>query len=268
MSNADATIAALRSGFDELATLVSGLGNDELANPTGASEWDVSQVLSHLGSGAEIAQNTLQVALVGTDAPGVRKPGMDFNRSVWDRYDGASRRERADWFLRANEALTQSYESLSEETRETLRVDLGFLPAPVDVATAGGFRLNELALHSWDVRVGFDAAATVAPEATVILVGRVGGLAGFLGKTAPLGGKTAAIAVTTTGPALNFQLHLAEPIAISPGAPEQPDGSLTLPAEAWVRLIYGRLKPPYIPASVQTSGAADLDLLRQVFPGF
>jgi uncharacterized protein (TIGR03083 family) len=263
MSNADATIAALRSGFDELATLVSGLGNDELANPTGASEWDVSQVLSHLGSGAEIAQNTLQVALEGKP-----NPGIDFNRTIWARYDGASRRERADWFLRANEALTQSYESLNEETRDTLRVDLGFLPAPVDVATAAGFRLNELALHSWDVRVGLDPAATVAPEAAAILAGRVGGLAGFLGKPAPLGGKTAVIAVTTTDPALDFRLHLAEPIAISPGVPEQPDGTLTLPAEAWVRLVYGRLKPPYIPASITTSGAADVDLLRQVFPGF
>jgi uncharacterized protein (TIGR03083 family) len=263
MSDADATIAALRSGFDELATLVSGFGDDDLARPSGASEWDVSQVLSHLGSGAEIAQNTLQVSLDGKP-----NPGLDFNRPVWARYDGASRRERADWFLRANEALTQSYESLSEETRQTLRVDLGFLPAPVDVATAAGFRLNELALHSWDARVAFDPAATVAPEAAAILAGRVGGLAGFLGKPAPLGGKTAVIAVTTTDPARDFQLHLAEPIAISPGLPEHPDGTLTLPAEAWVRLVYGRLKPPYIPASITTSGAADLDLIRQVFPGF
>jgi uncharacterized protein (TIGR03083 family) len=263
MSNADAAIAALRSGFDELATLVSGLSDDDLARPTGAAEWDISQVLSHLGSGAEIGQNTLQVSLEGKP-----NPGIEFNRPVWARYDGASRRERADWFLRANEALTQSYESLSEETRESLRVDLGFLPAPVDVATAAGFRLNELALHSWDVRVAFDPAATVAPEAAAILAGRVGGLAGFLGKPGPLGGKTSVIAVTTTEPALDFGLHLAEPIAISPGIPEQPDGTLTLPAEAWVRLIYGRIKPPYIPASIQTGGAADLDLLRQVFPGF
>ncbi len=268
MSDADATIAAVRSGFDELATLVSGFGDDDLARPSGAADWDVSQVLSHLGSGAEIAQNTLQVSLEGKP-----NPGMDFNRPVWARYDGATPRERADWFLRANEALTQSYESLSEETRQSLRVDLGFLPAPVDVATAAGFRLNELALHSWDARVAFDPAATVAPQASAILAGRVGGLAGFLGKPAPLGGKTAVIAVTTTDPALDFQLHLAEPIAISPvvdghSTAEQADGTLTLPAEAWVRLVYGRLKPPYIPAGITASGAADLDLLRQVFPGF
>src|SRR5215469_7445617 len=190
MSNADAVIAALRSGYDELAGIARGLSDEQLAGPSGASEWDISQVLSHLGSGAEIGQNTLQVSLERKP-----NPGMEFAKPIWERYDNASRRERADWFLAANEALTQSYESLSEEVRDTLRVDLGFLPAPVDVATAATFRLNELAMHSWDVRAGLDPAAAVAAEATPILVTMVGGMAGFLGKPAALGGNTAIIAV-------------------------------------------------------------------------
>jgi uncharacterized protein (TIGR03083 family) len=263
MSNADLVISALRSGYDELAGVVRGLSDEQLAGPSGASEWDISQVLSHLGSGAEIAQNTLQVSLEGKP-----NPGIEFNKPVWERYDNASRRERADWFLAANEALTQSYESLSEEVRDTLRVDLGFLPAPVDVATAATFRLNELAMHSWDVRAGLDPAAAVAADATPILVNMAGGMAGFLGKPAALGGKTAVIAVTTTDPALDLALHLADPVSVTPGAPLAPDGTLTLPAEAYLRLILGRLKPPYIPASVQVTGVTSLEQLREVFPGF
>jgi uncharacterized protein (TIGR03083 family) len=263
MSNADAVIAALRSGYDTLAGVVRSLSDEQLAGPTGAAEWDVSQVLSHLGSGAEIAQNTLQVSLEGKP-----NPGFEFNKTIWARYDNAGRRERLEWFLAANEALTQSYESLSEEVRDSLRIDMGFLPAPVDVATAASFRLNEVALHSWDVRVGFDPSATVAPEATPILAKRVGGLAGFLGKPDKLGGKHADIAVTTTDPALALAVHLGEQISIAEGAPEQPDGTLSLPAEAFVRLIVGRLKPLYTPAAVTATGSADLDLLRQVFPGY
>jgi hypothetical protein len=38
-----------------------------------------------------------------------------------------------------------------------------------------------------------------------------------------------------------------------------------LPAEAYVRLLYGRLDPDHTPGSV-TEGA-DLDLLRSAFPG-
>jgi uncharacterized protein (TIGR03083 family) len=263
MTNADAVIAALRSGFDSLADDVRGLSDEQLAGATGAAEWDVSQVLSHLGSGAEISQNALHVSLEGKP-----NPGLEFNKTIWARYDNATSRERLEWFLAANEALVQSYESLSEEVRDSLRIDMGFLPAPVDVATAGGFRLNELALHSWDVRAGTNPAAAVAPEATPILLQRVPMLAGFLGKPDKLDGKQTVIAVTTTDPALDFTLSLGEKVSITPGAPGESDGALTLPAEAFVRLIVGRLKPQYTPADVTATGSADLDLLRQVFPGF
>ncbi|HEY0937448.1 MAG TPA: maleylpyruvate isomerase family mycothiol-dependent enzyme, partial [Trebonia sp.] len=190
MSNADAIIAALRSGNDSLAGLVSSYSDEQLAGPTGADEWDVSQVLSHLGSGAEIAQAGLQAALDGKP-----NPGMEFNKTVWARYDGAGRRERLTWFLAANKEATQSYESLSEQTRDSLKVDMGFLPAPVDVAAAASFRLGELALHSWDVRAGTDPAATLAPEATPHLLPQMGMMAGFLGKPDALAGRTAVVAV-------------------------------------------------------------------------
>ena len=42
----------------------------------------------------------------------------------------------------------------------------------------------------------------------------------------------------------------------------EPD--LELPAEALVRLVYGRLDPDHTPA---VRGGADLDVLRGVFPG-
>ena len=40
----------------------------------------------------------------------------------------------------------------------------------------------------------------------------------------------------------------------------------TLPAEAFVRLVYGRLDPDHTPSSVSADGV-DLDLLRSAFPG-
>lgn len=263
MTNADGVIAALRSEFDSLAALVSPLSDKQLAGPTGAEEWDVSGVLSHLGSGAEISQNTLQVSLEGKP-----NPGLEFNKIVWARYDAASPRERLEWFLAANEALTQSFESLSEETRQSQKIDMGFLPFPVNVATAASYRLNELALHAWDVRVGFDPAATIAPQATEHLLVVAGSIAGDIGKTDAMDGTTAVIAVTTTDPAQSFTLTLNEKVAVSAGAPERADGALTLPAEAWLRLLTGRLKPQYTPDGITATGAAGLDLLRRVFPSF
>jgi uncharacterized protein (TIGR03083 family) len=262
-SSADAVIAALRTGHDSLAAQVAKFSDDDLAGPSGCAEWDISQVLSHLGSGAEIIQATLQAALDGTP-----NPGHDFNRSVWARWDAMTRRQRADGFLTANEAATALYESLDAGTRESLRVDLGFLPAPVDVATAARLRLNELALHSWDVRVGFDDDATLAPDATEQLLPRSGDLLGWISKPEALAGREAVVQVTTSEPASVFTLRLGAQVGLDFEVPQQPDGTLTLPAEAWLRLVAGRLAPEHTPGGVVATGAVDLDQLRRVFPGF
>jgi hypothetical protein len=62
---ADRTIAALRSNHDELAARVRGFDEQDLARQSGSSQWDVAQVLSHLGSGAEIGLATLQTGVAG-----------------------------------------------------------------------------------------------------------------------------------------------------------------------------------------------------------
>ncbi|GAA4471580.1 maleylpyruvate isomerase family mycothiol-dependent enzyme [Phytohabitans houttuyneae] len=263
MSNADSIIAALRSGHDSLAAFASGLTDGDLAGPSGAAEWDISQVLSHLGSGAEIGRATLRAALSGEP-----NPGRDFNLAVWDRWNAMSRRERADAFPASNEALTALYESFDANTRETLRIDLGFMPAPVDVATAARMRLSELTLHAWDVRVGFDERATLAPDATAALLDGASGTIAWASRPEVLAGRRTALRVTTTDPASAFTLQLVDPISVDPDEPATPDGTLTLPAEAWLRLVAGRLAPRHTPAAVETSGAADLDLLRKLFPGY
>ena len=72
--------------------------------------------------------------------------------------------------------------------------------------------------------------------------------------------------VHTTDPARDFTLALgAEAVALEPTAPvagAEPD--LELPAEALVRLVYGRLDPDHTPP---VRGSADLAELRRAFPG-
>ncbi len=48
---------------------------------------------------------------------------------------------------------------------------------------------------------------------------------------------------------------------------DAPVSEVTMPAEALLRLSYGRLDPAHTPASV-TGDPADLDQLRAIFPGF
>ena len=258
---ADQVIAALRSGHDELVRHLAGLTQQQLTGPSAASEWDVSQVVSHLGSGAVIGKAGLEAALAGE-----ARPGMDFMHSVWDRWNAMSAADRATEFPVVNAALVERYEGLDAATRADLRIDLGFLPAPVDVATAGTFRLNEFTLHSWDVRVASDPAATLRADAVPLLLGVLSMMVGFLGKAEPLDGRTVAILVELADLNQSLGLSIAEAVAVT-GAPSSPDATLTLPGEAWLRLTSGRLAPEHTPSTVSASGI-DLDTLRKVFPGF
>ncbi|WP_432824955.1 maleylpyruvate isomerase N-terminal domain-containing protein [Dactylosporangium sp. CA-092794] len=261
-TRADLAISALRKGHDDLSTLVAGLTEAQLTGPSAASEWDVSQVVSHLGSGAEINLEAVQASLDGRPAP-----EFEFNKGVWARWDGMTALERQAAFPEANRRLVEVYEAFTPQQREEHRIDIGWMPEPVDVATSALLRLTEFGYHDWDVRASFDPAATLAPEAAALISERVEGLFGWIAKPANLDGRTAHLLVRLTDTGENLGLRLADPVAITE-APETPDGELSLTLEAWLRLAAGRLKPPYIPADVAVTGPISLEDLRAVFPGY
>ncbi|GII32553.1 maleylpyruvate isomerase family mycothiol-dependent enzyme [Planotetraspora mira] len=260
---ADQTIKVLRSELDELAALVGGFGADDLARQSGAAEWDVSQVLSHLGSGAEISLAALEGALQGTGSP-----NFEFIQGVWARWDAMSRAQRAEEVVTANEALVRRFEGLDPKTREDLQVELWFPAPPVDVAGYAGMRLSEFAHHTWDVKVAFDPAATLDPEALDLLIAGGDAFVGFLGKPEGLGGRQATVAVHVTAPERSFGLDIREAVAVV-DVPSEPDAVLTAPAEWWLRLVSGRHAPEHTPVTVEITGdAVTLDDLRRIFPGF
>jgi uncharacterized protein (TIGR03083 family) len=261
-SNADRPISALRTGHTTLTAVVDALPTGGLTGPSGASEWTIAQVLSHLGSGAEIGLAGLQASIAGEPAP-----GSDFNHGVWDRWNALSPQEQADGFVTSNEALVSAYEDLDEQTRQNLRVKL-FLPDPVDVATAASLRLSEFTLHTWDVAVAGDAQATLAPDAVEHLLDIAPYLFGWLGKPKDvLAGASAQVAVHTSAPTRDFGVEITDKVALT-DAPAAPDATVEIPAESWLRLVAGRLAPEHTPAGVVATGAVSLDQLREIFPGY
>ena len=261
---ADRSIIALRRNHDDLAARVAGFTADDLARTSGATEWDVAQVLSHLGSGAEIGLAVLTAGLAGDPLP-----DNDFNQGVWARWDGLERPAKADNFVAANGRLVAALEELPAQTRE----DAAFswlLPFPIGIELFAGMRLSEAVQHGWDVRVAFDPAATLPAESAGVLLDVLTGpasfMVGFVGKAEPLAGTTANLAVRTTDPEREFGLALGEQIGVGP-TPADPDGVLRAPAEAVDRLIAGRLRPEHTPDGVELTGPITLAQLRHVFPG-
>lgn len=256
------TIAALRTGHEELATRVRAMTPEELAAGSGASAWDVSGVLSHLGSGAEIGLATWQSQLATSGAP-----APPDNQEVWDRWNAMGAEERARSCVEADAALVAAYEDIDDEQLRDVRIELGFLPHPVDLPELAAMRLSEQALHGWDVKVASDATAVLQREAVPLLIDRSGVLIGFIGKAGALRNRPVSIAVTTTDPARSFGLLVGDEVALGE-TPDVADGTLELPAEAWLRLVAGRLGPAHTPEGVHASGAVTVDELRQLFPGY
>ena len=256
-SLAAASIAELRAIHDRLAGAVAGLPADRLTAPSGAAEWTVADVLSHLGSGAEISRYpVLAAAGAPEEAPA--------NQDVWDRWNALPPADQASGFVASDERLVATYEGLSAEQRESAQVDLGFLPQPVPLATALGMRLNEAALHGWDVEVGLDPAAALSEESAALLASHFAEtmtfLLGFVGK--PEGAPEARVALGEHSIVVGSEGVRLEPG--TDGATAKFDG----PLEAGIRLMAGRLKPAYTPPGVTVSGDITLDDLRKVFPGY
>lgn len=252
----DRTIAALRAEHDVLAELTRTLTDEQLAGTSGAAEWTVAQALSHLGSGAEIGLAPIRRAAGETvDA--------EDNQTIWARWDSSTPRAQAEGFLEHNGRWVETVEALTPEQRSSLTVDLGFLPEPVPLVTALGMRLSEVANHSWDVRVGVDPDARVeAGSAEVLLdllAGPVGFMLSFLAKPAELANPVS-VGVPGGG------LVIDDAVTVVPHL-EAPSATFDGPAEAFVRLLSGRLKAPY-DQGVTVEGAVTLDDLRRVFPGF
>jgi uncharacterized protein (TIGR03083 family) len=252
----DPWIGALRHSHDRLQALVEPLDVASLEQQSYASEWSIAQVLSHIGSGAEIFGLFLEAGLAGQDPP-----GRDAFVPVWNIWNAKDPQAQAADGLRADEATLERFESLDPEQKAGLRVPMFGMDA--DVTGMARMRVSEHALHTWDVAVALDPSATVAPDAVGLLIDTVGQLAA---RSAKPDGKQRRLRVSTSDPERHFVLETGEAVSLTESDGEDGLPELRLPAEAFIRLVYGRLGPHHTPP-VEADGV-DLDELRLLFPGF
>jgi uncharacterized protein (TIGR03083 family) len=250
----DNPLAALRASVGRLHELRRGLDDGQLELQSYCTEWSVAQVFSHLGSGAVILRRRLEDIRAGTAMPD------EFAPSVWDEWNAKTPRAKADDALVADDAVLEALEDVGEADRAQLAFPVG--PLSLGFNEFAGLRLNEHAFHTWDIEVVFDDTARLPDDAAALVVDNLGLIARFSGRP---DGHDRTIAVRTTDPERDIALRLsAEGVELTPGERGQPP-DLELPAEAFSRLVYGRLDPDHTPAF--SGDGALLDALRSVFPG-
>jgi uncharacterized protein (TIGR03083 family) len=255
-------IAALRTSHDRLVPMVESLDAAQARGPSYCSDWTIAQVMSHLGSGAEIALMMLPVAL-GESEP---LDGGAF-QPIWDSWNAKTPDDQVADGLAADEKHVQAIQQLSDA--ELAGISFSFIGMTLDAAGLIGLRLGEHALHSWDIAVMLDPAARVATDAVALLVDRVAEfIAPRLGKPQ---GEELRYRIITTDPGRDYLLTVTDSVTMTgwPGDEEagHPIAAIAMPAEALLRLSYGRLDPDHTPPGVAAE-PADLERLRKVFPGF
>jgi hypothetical protein len=113
------------------------------------------------------------------------------------------------------------------------------------------------------------AALTVEETAATLeqLSGPLTFMLGFLAKPDVLNGTQTTLRVETTDPNRVLGLVLGESVSLV-DAPTDVSGVLSIPAEALLRLLAGRLDEAHTPDIVTiTSSFVTLEELRKVFPG-
>jgi uncharacterized protein (TIGR03083 family) len=255
---ARAPIAALRSSHDRLARIAAGLGGESAGTMSYCTEWTIAQVYSHLGSGAEIALDALRAAVEHRDPM-----SRDDYPKIWEAWNNRPPMEQVTEAVRADTALVEAYEGYGDEELAAARVLL-FGMLDLDGHGLARFRLPELAIHTWDVAVTVDPAARVLPDAVEQILDDLPGRMSWLGKPQ---GRSWSITVETTGPARTFTLTSGEAVTLVPGGGEADDGVLRLPAEAFLRLTYGRLDDANLDSTDAGDSQVTLDELRATFPG-
>ena len=197
-------LAVLWASHRRLDDAARPLSDDQIAGPSYCRDWSTAQVLSHIGSGAQIFGLLLDAGLGGAETP-----GRDEFARIWDVWNAMSPTEQARNSLIADSAFLQRVDAVPEAQLDSLQMTL--FGTPADANRLLGMRLSEHAIHTWDVIVIREPSAEVAPDAVASMIGRLDQVAGRSGKPehGPL-----EVDITTTDPDRTFRLSVSDAVTL------------------------------------------------------
>jgi uncharacterized protein (TIGR03083 family) len=246
-------VDALEISVGHLRSTIEGMSEEQYVASAYPTEWTVADVMSHLGSGAIIAKRSFDDAVDGRETP------PKFNESVWDVWNAKTPHAQVTDALDADKALLERILELTPEERDRYVLNLG--PMQFNFDKAVGLRLGEHVFHTWDIEETLDPQATLLPEAVPFLFNNLELLLRFAAKPS---GNVHTLRIRTTDPHRVFALTQTSDGVTLDEVEGVKEFDLELPAEAFLRLAYGRLDEKHTPAGIDPTHLAEL---RRVFPG-
>ena len=246
-------LEALELSVNHLRSTIEGLSEDQYVASAHPTEWTVADVMSHIGSAAIIFKRGIDDSLNERETP------PKFNESVWDVWNAKTPHAQVTDSLDADKALLSRLLEMTPEEKDRYFLNTG--PMKFDFDRAVRLRLGEHVFHTWDIEEAFDPRATLQPEAVPYLFGNLELLMRFAAKPT---GNEHTLHIRTTDPQKEFALTQSADGVTLNEVEDVEVFDLELPAEAFLRLAYGRLDEKHTPAGIDPT---HLDELRRVFPG-
>ena len=259
-------VAAIRREYETLDRYLGALMPPAWQGGTACTEWTVQKTVSHLGSGAEIHLHTLR-----TNVDGAEPLANEVRQGIWDHFDSLDPERLHPEFRQRNEAYLGYLEGLSPEAR-TRRVRS--FAGETSIAEYAQFRLSELSLHSWDIRVSLDPTARLLPtSARANFPHALDTLHRRANRDARAELAGAVYQFEVYGPVRHrFALAVRDDtIEVLEGEQRSAAASLRLPTEAFIRLYTGRLRLQDADEAGEVAVEGDraaAERLHALFPGF
>lgn len=216
-------------------------------------------VASHLGSGAQIFGLFLSAGVQGREPP-----NSDEFASIWDEWNAKSPAQQVRDGIRVNAEFIDQVETMASEDRRGWKLEV--FGTSQDLSGLLRMRLTEHVLHTWDIEVVEDPNATLLPDAVPTLITQLPSAVRHAARPAspPID-----VDFDTTDPSRQVRLRVdtdGATLSLDPLDPPT-SGTVSLPGEALIRLIAGRLDPDHCPREVIDEGQ-QLERLRANFPGY
>jgi hypothetical protein len=253
-------VDALESSSRRLRTFVEGLDEQQLLSPSFDDDWSVAQVLSHLGSAAEICTTLLERGAAG----GTEGPAREDVAPIWNRWDALEALEQRDAWYRSDANHLRLLRYLAAEGDETLGIP--YFAGPLTLVEYMGYRLSEQSVRAWDARVSYDPTVNLPADELALLWDRLHLVASRFNDGATrewLAPQRIQVNLVDTGRPTS--LIFGSGLWLLTQSTPAPTAAVIGTAEAVPRLVYGRNRPG---DEIALSGAVTLDDLRSLFPGY
>jgi uncharacterized protein (TIGR03083 family) len=246
-------VEELRISHHRLARVMGSSSAPEATASAFPKEWTVADVLSHLGSGAEIFTLILDRLENGQEAP-----SQDDFVAIWDRWNAKTPDDQVRDGLSSDAAFVERAVAMRTETEKVPA--FGSLFATADFLA---MRLQEHVVHTWDVEVATDKTARIPATHLPFLLEQLPSVAP---RSAREVDAPRSVRVHVSSPDADFRVDMDEEttlVRVDDGG----KADLALPAECFVRLVFGRLTAVRAVVRSEDEAVVASDLTR-VFVGY